>query len=152
MSKADPIAQKDRECNEASEPEDHGQAFHAQNHGCLVVFALGEAHGHDDQVGEGDQGEDCAEEQEADLRGRACVPVAAPPVGDCMPWLASCCNKTRRGGRLTIARQAEDEYCEKRLDRTQDEGEAALFIESHVDVVSSWRDLVCMKSGSGGTS
>lgn len=41
----------------------------------------------------------------------------------------------RSGEPRTIARQAEYEDCEKRLDRTQDECEATVFVESHVDVV-----------------
>ena len=48
----------------------------------MVELGLREAHRYDDQVGEGDQGDDRAEQEEADLRRRAGMPIAAPPVGD----------------------------------------------------------------------
>lgn len=82
MAKANPVAQEDRERNEAGEPEDHGQAFDSRDDAGMVELGLRETHGHNDEVGEGDQGDDRAEQEEADLRGCASVPVAAPPVGD----------------------------------------------------------------------
>jgi hypothetical protein len=55
----------------------------------MVELGFREAHRHNDQVGEGDQGDDRAEQEEADLRGRAGMPVAAPPVGNYECWLDS---------------------------------------------------------------
>ena len=82
MTEADPVAQEDCEGNEAGEPEDHRQAFNSSNDAGMVELSLREAHRYDDQVGEGDQGDDRTEQEEADLRGCAGMPVAAPPVGD----------------------------------------------------------------------
>ena len=48
----------------------------------MVEFCFGEAEGHDDEVDEGEERPDGAEEEEADLRGGAGVPVVVPPVGD----------------------------------------------------------------------
>lgn len=48
----------------------------------MVELGLREAHRYDDQVGEGDQGDDRTEQEEADLRGRAGMPVTTPPVCD----------------------------------------------------------------------
>jgi hypothetical protein len=58
MSEAHPVAQEDRERNEAGEPEDHGQAFDAGDDADMVELGLRKAHRDDDQVGEGDQGDD----------------------------------------------------------------------------------------------
>jgi len=78
------VAEPDSEGNEAGEPKDHRQALDTSDDAGMVCFGFGEAHRHHDQVGEGDQCKDRAEEQEGDLRGRAGVPVSAPPVGDCV--------------------------------------------------------------------
>jgi len=83
MAEANPIAQEDGERNESGEPEDHGQALDSHDDAGMVQLGLRKAPRYDDQVGEGDQGDDSAEQEEADLRGRTSVPVAAPPVGDC---------------------------------------------------------------------
>jgi hypothetical protein len=48
----------------------------------MVELGLRKAHWYNDQVGEGDQSNDRAEQEEADLRGSAGMPVAAPPVGN----------------------------------------------------------------------
>jgi len=82
MPEANPVAQEDREGNKAGEPEDHGQAFDAHDYAGMIEFGLRKAHRYNDQVGEGDQGDDRAEQEEADLRRRAGMPIAAPPVGD----------------------------------------------------------------------
>lgn len=66
MSKAEPIAQKDRERNEAGEPEYHGYAFDAGNDAGVVELGFGEAHGDHDQVGQSDQSDYRAKEEEAD--------------------------------------------------------------------------------------
>lgn len=61
MAEANPVAQEDRERNEASKPEDHSQAFDSRDDAGMVELGLREAHRHNDQVGEGDQGDDRAE-------------------------------------------------------------------------------------------
>jgi hypothetical protein len=60
------VAEPDSEGKEACEPEDHRQALNASDDECVVRLGFGEAHRHDDQVGEGDQCEDRTEEQECD--------------------------------------------------------------------------------------
>ena len=82
MAEANSVAQEDCEGNEAGEPEDHSQAFDSCDDAGMVELGFREAHRHNDQVGEGDQGDDRAEQEEADLRRRAGMPIAAPPVGD----------------------------------------------------------------------
>lgn len=114
MAEANPVAQEDCERNETGEPEDHGQAFDSRDDAGVVELGLRKAHRYDDQVGQGDQGNDRAEQEEADLRWRASMPVAAPPVGD-------------------IARQAKYENCKDRLNNSQNEDEAWAFVESHLD-------------------
>lgn len=83
MSEAHPVTHEDSERKEASEPEEHRHSFDSGDYSSMVEFGLGEAHRHHDEVSEGDDGEDGAEEEEGDLRRRAGIPVAAPPVGDC---------------------------------------------------------------------
>jgi hypothetical protein len=84
MPEAYSVAEPYSEGEEAGEPKDHRQAFDTSDDAGVVCLGFGEAHRHDDQVGKGDQREDRAEEEEGDFRGRAGVPVAAPPVGDCV--------------------------------------------------------------------
>lgn len=96
MPEAHSVAHKDRERDEAGEPEQHREALDGKDHHGIVELALGEAHGYQDQVGQGEDGEDGAEEEEADLRRRSGIPVAAPPVGDC-EVLVSCCTVGHRG-------------------------------------------------------
>lgn len=132
MAEANPVAQEDREGNEASEPEDHGQAFDARNYAGMIEFGLREAHRYDDQVCERDQGNDRAEQEEADLRGCASVPVTAPPVGDCEYLLDSFSVKVRSHEEHTIARQAQYEDCENRLNNPENKDEVSTFVESHL--------------------
>ena len=150
MAEANPVAQEDCECNETGEPEDHGQAFDSCNDAGVVELGLRKAHRHNDQVGQGDQGNDRAEQEEADLRWRAGMPVAAPPVGDCDCWLDTFC-EVCGNEELTIARQAKYEDCEDRLNNSQNEDEAWTFVESHLDRILGrvFRRSV-LKSGSIG--
>ena len=67
MPEAYSVAEPDREGEEAGEPENHRQALDSGDDVGMVGFCFGEAHGHYDQVGEGDDCEDRAEEQEGDL-------------------------------------------------------------------------------------
>lgn len=76
MPKAHAITQEHSQRNEAREPEQHGQELGAEHGEFVVEFGLGEAQGHDDEVDEREEGPDTAEEEEADLRRRARVPVA----------------------------------------------------------------------------
>lgn len=87
MSEADSVAQEDCERNEAGEPEHHGQTFNSSDYAGMVELCFCEAHRDDDQVGESNQGNDCAEQQEANLRGCTSMPIAAPPVGNYEGWL-----------------------------------------------------------------
>lgn len=133
MAEANPIAQEDCERNEAGEPEDHGQAFDSGDDASVVELGLSKAHRYDNQVGQGDQGNDRAEQEEADLRWRAGMPVATPPVGDCDCWLDPFFCEVYGNEELTIARQAKYEDCEDRLNNSQNEDEAWTFVESHLD-------------------
>ena len=90
MPEAYSVAEPDCESKEACKPEDHRQALNTSDDGGVVRFGFGEAHRHHDQVGEGDQCEDRAEEEEGDLRRGAGIPVAAPPVGDCVDLSVLC--------------------------------------------------------------
>jgi hypothetical protein len=132
MPEANPVAQEDCESDEAGEPEHHGQAFDARNYAGMIEFGLREAHRYDDQVGESDQGDDRAEQEEADLRGCAGMPVAAPPVGDCERLLDSIFVELRSDEELTIACQAQYEDCKNRLNDTKNKHEVSTFVESHL--------------------
>lgn len=83
VPEAHPIAQEHRQRNEAREPEEHGQELGAQDGELVVQLRLGEAQRYNDEVDEGEERPDRAEEEKADLRRRARVPVAGPPAGDC---------------------------------------------------------------------
>ena len=61
MAEANPVAQEDCEGNEAGEPEDHCQSFDSSNDAGMVELGLRKAHRYNDQVGEGDQGDDRTE-------------------------------------------------------------------------------------------
>jgi hypothetical protein len=52
VSEANPVTEEDRERNEASEPKDHGEAFHTGDDACVVELCFGEAHRYHDQVGQ----------------------------------------------------------------------------------------------------
>ena len=118
MAEANSVAQEDRERNEAGEPENHGQAFDSRDDAGVVELALRKAHRDNDQVGQGDQSNDRAKQEEADLRWCAGMPVAAPPVGDCGCWLDTFCDICGNE-ELTIARQAKYEDCEDRLNNAK---------------------------------
>lgn len=60
MAEAHPVAQEDCERDEAGEPEDHSQTFNSCDNAGMVELGFREAHRHNDQVGEGDQGNDRA--------------------------------------------------------------------------------------------
>jgi hypothetical protein len=91
LAKADAVTQKDCEGDEAGEPEEHGQGLGSQNAKLVAGSAVGESPGHDDEVGEGEDGPDGAEDEEVDLRGRHVVPVAVPPAGDCCGIVSFSC-------------------------------------------------------------
>jgi hypothetical protein len=90
MPEAYSVAEPDSEGKEACKPEDHRQPLDTSDDTGVVCLGLGEAHRHHGQVGEGDQCEDRAEEEEGDLRRCAGIPVAAPPVDDCVDLLVLC--------------------------------------------------------------
>lgn len=119
MAEANPVAQEHCERNEAGEPEDHRQAFDSRDDAGVVELGLRKAHRYNDQVGQGDQSNDRAEQEEADLRWGAGMPVAAPPVGDFDSWLASFIDEVCGDEELTIARQAKYEDCEDRLNNAK---------------------------------
>jgi hypothetical protein len=48
MAEANPVAQEDCERNEASEPEDHSQAFDSSDDAGMVKLGLRKAHRHND--------------------------------------------------------------------------------------------------------
>lgn len=58
VPEAHSVAEPHSEGQETSEPKDHCQALDPSDDAGVVRFAFGEAHRHDDQVGEGDQCED----------------------------------------------------------------------------------------------
>ena len=60
------MAQEDCKGHETGEPEDHGQALDAGYHAGVVELAFRETHRYHDQVGERDQSDYRAEQQEAD--------------------------------------------------------------------------------------
>lgn len=93
MSKTQPVTQEHGQRNESRKPEQHRQELHPQNRILVMRGGVGEAPGDDDEVGEGEKGPDCVEEEEVDLAWRHGVPVIAPPVGDCcvLVWRCMLC-------------------------------------------------------------
>lgn len=126
------VAEPNSEGKETSEPEDHRQTFNTSDDASVVRFGFREAHRHHDQVGEGDQCEDRAEEQESDLRRCTGIPVAAPPVCDCVGMLVLGFGCDRCELQLTVARQSKYEEREDCLDGAERKDKGPAFVESHV--------------------
>lgn len=66
MPKAHPITQEHSERNETGEPADQNEALNARDDARVVQFRLAPSHGQEDQVGEGEQGDYRAEDEEGD--------------------------------------------------------------------------------------
>lgn len=66
MPKANPTTKEDGERDETGEPADQNEALDARDNARVVQFRLAPSHGHEDQVGEGEQCDDGAEDEEGD--------------------------------------------------------------------------------------
>lgn len=85
-SKAHAITQKHGERNESCKPEEHRHGLDAQDCELVVRNRLRESPWHENEIDEGEQTPDCAEDEIIDLRRRRGVPIAGPPVCDCMQF------------------------------------------------------------------
>ena len=79
---ADTAAEEDCERDEATEPEDHGKRLNTEDG--ELVGNTGHLPWCNDEVVERENSPDGGEDQEVDLAGRVRVPVAGPPVGNCL--------------------------------------------------------------------
>lgn len=147
MAEADSVVEEDGQGDEAGEPEHHGQTLDGKDDTRVVELRIGVPHRYQDQVGERDQRDDGAEEQEGDLRRRAGIPVAAPPVGHCDGWILSVIwiEDAFNVMMLTISCQTENEDCKKSLHDSQGSCEDAALVERHADLMLRFSiKLVCL--------